>query len=135
MTPTLLPGDRLLVLPARTLRIGDVVAVPDPRQPERLLVKRVVGVDRRTAAVTVAGDNPDASTDSATFGPVARQSVVGRAIYRYHPPERTGRIRRAPRAVNGARTTGEPPVTLACREAPVTHAGGTIPPDGRHSAR
>jgi nickel-type superoxide dismutase maturation protease len=94
MVPALFPGDRLLVLPARQLRIGDVVAVPDPRRPDRLLVKRVVGVDQIDASVMVAGDNSEASTDSRTFGPVAPDAVVGRAVYRYVPAERAGRIRR-----------------------------------------
>jgi nickel-type superoxide dismutase maturation protease len=96
MAPTLLPGDRLVVVRAGRPRIGDVVAVPDPRSPECLLVKRVVGVDPPGSMLMVAGDNADASTGSATFGPVARRTVLGRAIYRYFPLERAGRIRRRP---------------------------------------
>jgi nickel-type superoxide dismutase maturation protease len=94
MLPTLLPGDRILVLRARHLRVGDVVAVSDPRMPERLLIKRVVSVDELNANVMVAGDNPDASTDSTTFGPVARGAVVGRAVYRYAPSARAARLTR-----------------------------------------
>jgi nickel-type superoxide dismutase maturation protease len=94
MVPTMFPGDRLLVWPVRQLRIGDVVAVPDPRRPDRLLVKRVVAVDQVDATLMVAGDNSEASTDSGTFGPVGRDAVVGRAVYRYVPVERAGRIRR-----------------------------------------
>ena len=49
MAPTLLPGDWLLADPeayrARPPRVGELVLVPDPREPRRLLVKRVVGVD------------------------------------------------------------------------------------------
>jgi nickel-type superoxide dismutase maturation protease len=96
MAPTLLPGDRLVVVPARKPRIGDVVAVADPRDPERLLVKRVIGVDPPDSTLIVAGDNPEASTGSATFGPVAHRTVLGRATYRYFPVERAGRIRRRP---------------------------------------
>jgi len=107
MTPTLVAGDRLVVvrLPARwPLRRGDLVALRDPRPGEghRLLVKRVVAAG--PAGVEVAGDHPAASTDSTTFGPVPRPSVVGRAVYRYGPPGRTGRLGRAPR--QGGPATG-----------------------------
>ena len=93
MRPGLQPGDRLLVVRARRLRSGDIVAVADPRQPARIVVKRVaiVGPD----SVTVLGDAPDASTDSRTFGPVPRRLVQGRAVYRYWPEHRRGRILRS----------------------------------------
>src|SRR5580692_5151642 len=44
MEPTLAPGDRLLVVRAGSLHAGDVVAVRDPRQPGRVLVKRIGAV-------------------------------------------------------------------------------------------
>jgi signal peptidase I len=57
MAPTLRPGDHLLVnkfifrsaattrlLPARRIRRGDVLVFRDPRQPDRLLVKRCVAL-------------------------------------------------------------------------------------------
>jgi nickel-type superoxide dismutase maturation protease len=91
MRPALEAGDRLLCMRGRRVRPGDVVAVPDPRQPARLLVKRVSSVCG--GKVTVVGDNPARSTDSATFGPVPQAAVVGRAIYRYWPEERRGRLR------------------------------------------
>ena len=92
MRPSLQPGDRLLVVRSRRLRAGDVVALADPRQPARTVVKRVatVGPD----GVTVLGDDPGASTDSRTYGPVPRALVHGRAVYRYWPEQRRGRILR-----------------------------------------
>jgi type IV secretory pathway protease TraF len=65
-----------------------VVAVPDPRQPDRLLLKRV----RSTSygLVDVRGDNEGASTDSRDFGLIPRSSVIGRAVYRYAPAGRAG---------------------------------------------
>ena len=95
MAPSLLAGDRLVVVgrpwgpPARP-RPGQVVAVPDPREPARILVKRVRAVDTRNGTIDVVGDSPGASTDSRTFGPVPRSSVLGRAVFRYAPPERRG---------------------------------------------
>ena len=100
MTPALHPGDRLLIVPWPRIRAGDVVALPDPRQPDRLIVKRVTVVDRAAGTVTVAGDNAGESTDSRAFGPVARSSLLGRAIYRYAPLERAGRM---PRPVRSSR--------------------------------
>jgi len=95
MSPALLPGDRLVVVarpwpPPRWPRPGEVIAVRDPRDPSRVLVKRVAAVDRPGGTLEIAGDAPDASTDSRQFGPVPRASVVGRAVYRYAPAGRSG---------------------------------------------
>jgi nickel-type superoxide dismutase maturation protease len=92
MRPGLQGGDRLLVMRARRVRKGDVVAVADPRRPARVVVKRVAAVG--PDGVTVLGDDPDASTDSRTYGPVPRALVQGRAVYRYWPEDRRGRILR-----------------------------------------
>jgi nickel-type superoxide dismutase maturation protease len=97
MAPALLEGDRLVVLaaPWRTVPVpGDVVALPDPRAPDRLLVKRVAAVDRSRGTLEVLGDAPRASTDSRVFGPVPLASVVGRAVYRYAPSGRSGPLGR-----------------------------------------
>jgi nickel-type superoxide dismutase maturation protease len=91
MRPALEPGDRLLVVGFLRPRPGDIVAVVDPREGRRVMVKRVSAVD--AAGLTVLGDDPTASTDSRTFGPVPRHLVLGRAVYRYWPEARRGRIR------------------------------------------
>jgi signal peptidase I len=101
MLPALRPGDRLLLLrlPASA---GAVVAVVDPRDPARTLLKRVAAAPgdevllpggRRLEAgsgYVVLGDNPGASTDSAEFGAVPARLLRGRAVYRYAPPGRRG---------------------------------------------
>ena len=96
MVPTLLPGDRVLVLaglgPLRpSIRTGDLVALADPRDPGRIMIKRVAGFDG--SRVVVRGDNEGASTDSRHFGPVDPSTLRGRVIYRYHPEDRRGAFR------------------------------------------
>lgn len=90
MRPTLNPGDRLVVSRFGRARPGDLVAVADPREPARTMVKRLAATS--TAGLTVLGDNPAASTDSRVFGPVPATSLRGRVVYRYYPPTRLGPV-------------------------------------------
>lgn len=108
MTPTLRAGDRVVALRwPRPLPVppGAVVAVRDPRDGFRVMVKRVAG--RTPDGVVVAGDNAARSTDSRAFGPVPRRLVVGVVLYRYHPEGHTGWVARrrgdAGTAVSAAR--------------------------------
>lgn len=95
MVPTLLPGDRVLVVagfgPFRPrLHVDDLVALVDPRDSERTMIKRIVAFDG--GSVVVRGDNDAASTDSRHFGPVSHHALRGRVVYRYHPESRRGRL-------------------------------------------
>jgi len=91
MEPTLAPGDRLLVTRTRRVHAGDVVAVRDPRDARRVLVKRVGAVLDRE--VVLRGDNQGASTDSRDFGTVALSAVLGRVVRCYAPAWRAGPVR------------------------------------------
>jgi len=96
MAPTLLPGDWLLADPEayrrRSPRVGELVLVADPREPSRLLVKRVDAIDTN-GRLDVRGDATVASTDSRVFGSVDPVSVQGRPWFRYWPVRRIGRLR------------------------------------------
>ena len=104
MSPGLLPGDWVVAVRARRVRRGDVVVVEDPRTPGFELVKRVVAVPGDWLEVAdyheqgdaaglvlgadeywVQGDAPERSTDSRTFGPVARSAIRGVVRLRYWP--------------------------------------------------
>jgi len=86
MTPALSPGERVLVNRAAYWRVppkaGDVVVVRDPRERDRLLIKRI-DAPAGDGAWLVRGDNAIASTDSRAFGPVGRELVVGKVLVRY----------------------------------------------------
>ena len=96
MAPSLLPGDRLLVeshtYQSRQPRPGEVVLAADPREPERELIKRVASVDAVAAAAELRGDAAAASTDSRAFGAVPLSEIRWRAVFRYWPLQRAGRL-------------------------------------------
>ena len=102
MRPTLLPGDRLLGLRTERLRIGDVVCFE--RRPDFWLVKRVAAlsgelspIDAETvpaAHMVVLSDARDRTlADSRSFGAVPVEGSY-RAIFRYGPRGRVGRLRK-----------------------------------------
>jgi len=89
MEPALRAGDWIVVRElSRPPRVGEIVLVRDPRDPENLMLKRVAEV--ADGACTVLGDQPEQSTDSRTFGPVPLANVLGRALFRYAPIGRIG---------------------------------------------
>jgi nickel-type superoxide dismutase maturation protease len=94
MTPSLVPGDRLLVealtFTRRAPRIGELVLAADPREPGRELVKRVTAIEPNGDLV-VRGDAAEWSTDSREFGPLPGGSVRWRVLVRYAPLRRFGR--------------------------------------------
>ncbi|HUG55560.1 MAG TPA: S24/S26 family peptidase [Candidatus Limnocylindrales bacterium] len=89
MEPVLRDGDWLLVLPVRA-RAGDVVVARDPLDTGRLLVKRASAVGG--GLVRLRSESAHAA-DHEDRGPVAESAILGRAVLRYAPLGRIGRIR------------------------------------------
>jgi len=98
MEPALLPGDRLLVLPAGPsgllgLRgappIGSMVIV---ERDGRFDVKRVAPPPPGTSGLWLLGDNAALSRDSRHDGAVPLSALRGRVMCRLGPRGRRGRI-------------------------------------------
>ena len=89
MAPALHAGDHVLVRWAAPARVRDVVVARRPDRPDLLVVKRAVR--REPAGWWLAGDNPFGSDDSAVFGPVPDDAVLGRVVMRYWPLRLPGR--------------------------------------------
>jgi nickel-type superoxide dismutase maturation protease len=85
MLPTLRPGDWLLARRTRRIRPGQVVLAWHPRREGLLLVKRAAR--RAEGGWWLSSDFPEApgATDSAAFGAVAAELIVGRVLARYYP--------------------------------------------------
>jgi signal peptidase I len=97
MAPTLRDGDWLLVDPDAYERLspraGDLVVAADPRMADRLLVKRVAGIDP-DGRLTLAGDHPaHGGSDPVELPPIAGSALRGRPWFRYWPLHRAGRTR------------------------------------------
>ena len=92
MRPALEPGDKLLVWQwSRRFRPGDVIVFIEPDRHLTPSIKRITSLDTH-GAVNVRGDNANVSRDSREYGPVPRQRIFGRVVYRYLPGPRRGRL-------------------------------------------
>ena len=80
MSPSLLPNESLFVkddyynnhLP----QIGDIVLLKHPKEPQRVIVKRIHKI--QDGNIFVTGDNPPKSTDSRHFGSIRRQNIIAK---------------------------------------------------------
>ncbi|MEX2054472.1 MAG: vitamin K epoxide reductase family protein [Candidatus Colwellbacteria bacterium] len=86
MRPEFSSGSLVFATKLFKLRVGDVVVLKDPRNGERIIVKRVSRIDGDK--VMLLGDNPSESTDSRGFGLVDKGNILGKVIFKY--PQNTG---------------------------------------------
>ena len=95
MLPSLSPGDYVIVdrgaYRSTPPRPGQIALAQDPRDPRRALVKRVGWIDP-DGRIWLLGDQPDESTDSLSFGPVAPDLIIGRVRWRYWGSTGPGRL-------------------------------------------
>jgi nickel-type superoxide dismutase maturation protease len=86
MMPLLKPGDEVLIDPnayrTATPRPGDIVVAQHPYYPDLQLVKRIAKMTD-DGCYYLEGDNPTASTDSRSFGPIPPQQIVGQVTCRF----------------------------------------------------
>ncbi|KAL5629920.1 hypothetical protein BROUX41_001526 [Berkeleyomyces rouxiae] len=107
-----LVSDRVINLKfnvAQRLEKGMVVIFRSPTNPERIAVKRIVGVESDLVVtkkpypfpytvvpaghVWVEGDNSNNTLDSNTYGPISIRLIEGTAEYIVWPPNRIGPVR------------------------------------------
>jgi nickel-type superoxide dismutase maturation protease len=101
MAPTLLPGDRALVVTPERFHRHDVVVVEHPQRPGYEIVKRLTGVPGTVVGgrelnedeYWVEGDFAHRSTDSRAFGPVRRDQIKAKVVLVYWPLERRRLVR------------------------------------------
>ncbi|OHA50545.1 MAG: signal peptidase I [Candidatus Terrybacteria bacterium RIFCSPLOWO2_01_FULL_40_23] len=84
MQPTFGEGEHLLInkllYKIKKPQKGDIIVLRDPRDKQRLLLKRVFEIQKDK--LEVISDNIDGS-DSRTFGSVNIENVVGKVFFRY----------------------------------------------------
>jgi nickel-type superoxide dismutase maturation protease len=80
MSPTLSDGDHVLVAPSARAEDGDIVLCRHPHRRDTRIIKRLI---RSTdMGMSLSGDNPAQSTDSASFGAVPWALLIGRVSSR-----------------------------------------------------
>jgi phage repressor protein C with HTH and peptisase S24 domain len=84
MTPTLRPGDCLVVHLGAVIHPGDIVVARPVGTPNLLLVKRAAR--RVDGGWWLQSDNAEVGVgDSRAFGAFPDESIVGRVLFRYYP--------------------------------------------------
>lgn len=78
MMPSYHDGDVILVGRWGKMHVNDVIVCRDPREKNRLIMKRVAAIEN--ASYYVLGDNKHASTDSRTFGHIQKTAIIGKVI-------------------------------------------------------
>ena len=95
MVPAYYDGDRILVRYGGAVGPGEAVLARDPREPERILLKRIAR--REDGGWWLLADNPYAPGDSRQFGAVPDELVLGRVAAKLWPLMRAAQVRRTRR--------------------------------------
>jgi signal peptidase I len=117
MSPVLEPGDWLLLdpVPRRWPKRGTVVVIRQPGTGLLAIKRLAAGPGDVVLAGTeyvrlgdeawLLGDGGGHSIDSRHYGPVGLDALVGRAWFRYWPPQRIGTIPRRHSTSSRARSS------------------------------
>jgi signal peptidase I len=117
MSPVLQPGDWLLLdpVPRRWPKRGTVVVIRQPGTGLLAIKRLAAGPGDVVLAGTeyvrlgdeawLLGDGGGHSIDSRHYGPVGLDALVGRAWFRYWPPQRIGTIPRRHSTSSRARSS------------------------------
>lgn len=81
MHPTLKSGEVVLVDPRALIAVGDIVVAKHPYKQSVKMIKRVESIEDGERCV-LKGDNPDVSTDSRSFGTIAKSDIAGKVVCR-----------------------------------------------------
>ena len=85
MAPTFRPGEHLLInkfiYKIKNPKKGDIIALSDPRDKNRILLKRILEVE--DDMVNVISDNVGEGTDSRVFGKINTKNIIGKVFFRY----------------------------------------------------
>ncbi len=79
MTPSLMPGDQVLIDGNAEIAAGDIVVARHPFKKNLEMIKRVSEIDADEKYFLIS-DNPAGSSDSRSFGPVPRGGIIGKVV-------------------------------------------------------
>ncbi len=81
MSPTVRDGDVVMIVRQRSFEPGDLVLAKHPYKQSVNMLKRVTAIDGN-GRLSLAGDNPDESSDSRLFGTVPIEYILGKVVCR-----------------------------------------------------
>ena len=77
MFPSLKNGDLVLINPDFEPKIGDIVLAAHPFKKSVKIIKRIKEITAENRYFLI-GDNPTESTDSRSFGTIAKKDILGK---------------------------------------------------------
>jgi len=79
MLPTLKSGQTIIADRGANISIGDIVLAAHPFKKSVKMIKRVESI-KSDGRCVLAGDNPEASSDSRAFGSISRDDILGKVV-------------------------------------------------------